>query len=459
MPRNRQIYPIHGAFIGPAPSTGFHSINNDTTLSNNGQYNLVFQLHRVQTAEYQTNFERIDLKELGWRGTVSRPIYNHPTANVGFSYLQHGVINELRMGFCANYSDTGSSTPFYANNFQVGVLSGFLSRSTEPTNNTLRWPLAYRDKRNLFFAVGSGQNDIRNFNSTDTNKASQMGVIGFGNCYLTSYRATASVGNLPVVSVEYVAENMQVTASGTGVPVPALDSVSGKINPNVLFALPNTFVGPNYVSVIRPGDITVSISSSAADTGLLALIPTGVTRAANAQIPDITADLQDVKIQSYNLTLNLPRTPMYSAGHVLPLDRRIDHPVYANLSVDTVVGDDITGSLEYLLAKDDDYNVTIRLQNPQSAPFRGTAVQYDLRKAKLGSFGSQMSIGPNRRYSITFQTEITPDDFSKGLFISGLLNMSDGSTTQPGNYLLKEDGSKLLQENLDGILLTSAVLH
>ena len=121
------------------------------------------------------------------------------------------------------------------------------------------------------------------------------------------------------------------------------------------------------------------------------------------------------------------------------------------------MGDLQTGSVENLTNKNLDYNIAIKLKNPSNAANpQKVAVQYDFRKAKFESINYSNQIGGQEMASLTYKTEIDPDDLTKGFFISGLLNVSGIQTLQ--GFAFKEDGFALLQENGDKLYSTNLAI-
>ncbi len=466
MPRKRITYDNEGLFIGPAPSTGYNFLRYDGTLNDDykdlsGNFNLVHPLIRVQEVAFDAGVNRTRIEHLGVRGAVDSPLISPPTVELQFSYLQMGIINELRMGFWANYTqlDHGlQNTPFYSDNFSVCCLSGFISRNLTRASNPLSYPFEYRDKRNLFLTVadeGEEAND-KTYTSANANNF----VVGFGNCYIQSYSAQAAVGQIPQVNVSYVCENMLVTSSGSGIYSPAVYSKSGLLVKDKHVNIPSTHVGGNVTSAVVPGDITLSINSTPNNPTVFVMNPTGNTSAsAFSSINDAIVNFSDLKIQSYSINLDLRREELVSLDHRLPLDRVLNFPLYATLSLSALAGDLQTGNFISLLNNNDDYNVVIRLKNQLNRrESGGIAVQYDFKKAKFEGLSYRNAIGDiAATIDMNFTQEINPDDLTKGFFMSGLLNVD----TQYGisGFLLAEDGSYILQEDNSRILLNSYKLY
>ena len=152
----------------------------------------------------------------------------------------------------------------------------------------------------------------------------------FTDCFITSYTAAASLGQIPTVNVSYTAENIQYQLGGSGI-VPCLDPKTREPKNDIAFLLPK-FSGENMPTVLTPGDISVEILS------------TGYGPSED-DIKDLGIKFSDHKIQSYNLRMDFEREPLRSLGYKGIIDRPINFPIFANLSFETVVGELETGSL------------------------------------------------------------------------------------------------------------------
>ena len=454
MPRNRTIYNTEAIFIGPAPSTGYHFINDVGTLSNTGSSNLIKNIGRVQSASYGITVSYNNIVELGKRGIVSQPIINAPTVNLGFDFLHRGVINELRLGLLCNYqNDQGASAaPFYSNNFGISLISGLVTRELIQPTSFPYWPLSYRDKRNIFIVVAPEGEDVNKTTYYESDPANRnFAVYSFGDCYLNSYTARASVGALPSCSVSYICENLEVLASGTGVSIPAINPQTYSGYTGVKFNIPTSFDGGvDPVSALLPGDINLSFTSYPPITGVLAIQGTGYARSANAAVTDLGASFTDFKVQDYEISMGLGREALYSMGYKAPVDRVITFPVIANLSTSAVIGDSQTGALWQLSNKNNDYDVTISLRNPAYADIQGVGLRYDFKRAKLNSFNYSSTIGSNKIGVFNWSVELDPDDLSKGMFISGLLNVDFSRDI----LLTKNDNSRFLLNAGGGYILS-----
>jgi hypothetical protein len=336
------------------------------------------------------------------------------------------------------------------------------------------WPLTTKDKRNIFISISSGAYDhneglIEDFSSPDdqtyiaTNahrRSKDNTTIGFGNCYLSSYRQSASVGSFIVAEVSYVAENMLFQMSGSGASIPYIDPKTYVTNTGIKFNIPSELASKNPVAALQPGDINLEINSSG--YGL---------------------DLSDVKIQAYEFSFDFARENMDAIGYKLPLDREINLPLIASLSIDVIVGDHQYDDLSSLVRQDAEYNVIIKCKNPcnyqENYQFSQTnhssdfekkfeyVAVYEFSNLKFENINYQNQIGSRKTATLSFTTENDIEDYAKGLKISGILGIekvedfvlieSGSLPALPGAQVI--DGTYLLQEDENALVTNLQVLY
>ncbi len=357
MPTTRVIYNQEALFVGPSPATGF------MFSSGTSGANLLKQIHRVQSANYSFNIDRVDVNEYGVLGRIDAIIVNPPTVSLDFTYLLTNINNESGLGLTVNRG--------------VSCVSGFLSKA--------------EDDRNFFISIAPQGQDNATYAGTRS-------VYGFGNGFVTSYSAEGAVGGLPTATVNVEAFNFRGYVNETG--------FSPAINPTDGTPLTTTFQVPvattgyaNQVSALRPGDIQFSL----------------------AGVNTLGVSASDLKIQSFNLGVELAREDINKLGSMYPNSKEIQVPINATLSVEAIVGDAAANNLNDVLCNDSEYNLTVTLRNPACAPAIGaTGIQYQLRGAKLQSQNFSSSIGPNKSVSLEFNAQLSgPQDQIHGLFISG----------------------------------------
>jgi len=463
---NRNIFSHEGVYVSTSPSSGaqfFYTTgvepNNDYNVGLDN-VNLTRPIPRVQSASYSINLERTPIQMLGVRSAYT-PIVTYPSVNLNFNYLSAGISNEIRLGFDANYrqvnSGTTSGTPFYADNFAVCCISGFLTRDLQWDVNRFR--NTYQDKKNIYICVNRSGTETNQTTSTQAPDFRNLTVYSFGDCQLTSYRAFGAVSEFPQVSVGFVAQNLTIQNSGSGFSNPSLNTTTREPFSDVKIVIPSTFQGNNVVSTLLPSDTTVSIVSRAKPTNVFIFAGTGLTgTTSSSTIYDLGGvDFQNLVVQSYDINLNLNREPLFSLGAKLPLDRRITFPVYATCDLNVIFNNNISGDLSQLFNRDLDYDISL-IMNRQTYRGGGVGLRYDFRRAKLNGFSSQSTIGANKAANISFITEINPDNLSRGFFMSGELNMSPEVVQKNyGVLMLDSLGDQLLFENGDSILLFDQV--
>lgn len=395
MSRNRTIYQVESLFVGPSPATGTHFYNNNHQQGSNPvSGSLIRELHRVQSANYSYNISYEDVNQYGELAAIDRVQLEPPTVSLDFNYLSANLQNEANLGFTIS---SGS---------WVSCISGMLAK--------------VEDEKNYFIRTVDEGADVA-YNGD----LSEGTVIALGNGFLSSYSAEGSVGNFPTVSVNVEALNMNWDSSPSGQSIPAVNPVNGAAITAYKYQLPNgissatgvygTTYGTTHhdalaaagdtnmgITVLRPGDITVSIYD------------TGTTTAYN----DGGATISDWKLQSYNMSVDLSREPLQKLGSKYAFSREISFPLQATCSLTADVGDMTAGSLVTLLNNDQAYDVVIDIV--KNGTTTDSAVQYQLRNAKLESQDFSSSIGSNKSVTMNFVTQIGgPTQTSVGMFMSG----------------------------------------
>jgi len=459
MPRFRIPYSAEALFVGPSPATGYNFLDYNSNLNNNytsgvNNINLITHLNRVQNVSFDIITPKTDVKSFGKYGSVRSYAAETPTVSLNFEYLQVGVRNEDKIGLYVNFPKQtyqGLSDPVFPDNYNVFLLSGFYTSSTNRSNRAYNWPFDYRDSRNFFLSVAKNEGQDYNARTSGAN-VQDSNVFAFGNCYLNSYKARGAVGDFPRVSCSYTAENCVMYTSGSGISSPAVDPQTFSQYSSVKCVLPNGY-DSGIVSALLPGDISINVTSFPIITGVSALKGTGNAMTANQSIYNLGISYTGIEIENYDLTLEMPRRAVKSLTHILPINRKMIFPVKCNLNLQIVVHDYVSGSVENIFKSEENYDVSVIIVNPYSASLQGTAIRYDLKKAVLNSLSYQTSIGANKILNLAFSTELSPDDFSRGLFISGLYNSNQllssigGLQQENSFYILQEDGNRILIED------------
>lgn len=452
MPKNQVIYNQVGAYVGPAPSYNYHFISENGNLNNDfaaatGNYSLVFPLNRVIASSFSISSKRNQIVNLGNLGTISRPILESPDITLNVDYYLMGLVNEQRIGLTCNIpsGDPIIGPLLYGVSGRESILKGLYSRDTDLSYETeFGWPLKTREPKNFFFACRKDNIDLNDFTSgtnlSNSYKNTTVDVYGFGDCFLTSYRCSAAVGSFPSVSTSFTCNNLEVYSSGFGCSIPSIEPGRGNIRTGMKFSIPNNFQGSGLPTVLLPKDISISIKEHTLNT---------------EDLNNLFLNYTDVKIQSFDFDFSLNRTPLYGLSYKYPLDRKITWPVISNLSFSMLPGDNKASSLTTLLKEDKEYDISIKLnyQNNNTS-FKGTAIDYQFIGAKFENYSSSLSISDREKVSLSFTTEIDPENTNRGLFISGYLSIPSYPTDV--SYLLgdfdydgQQDDRLLFQNFID----------
>ena len=468
MARPNVIYNCQGLFAGPAPETGYNFISYTGGAPTNDhsdlyqKLNLLHPIDRVQSVSYSINVPHTNITQINQRGLVGRPIINYPTVSLNFNYLLCGTKNEARLGLNVNYplfNYPFEGEAYYPSNNGVSLLSGFFAPDKDakskriwqdfPTND-------YRDCRNFYVAVNQEGDDLdksyykENFTEADLNQgvdpnAPNYHVIGFGNCYLQSYSTQGAVGQLASASVSYRGYNVDFNMNGSGFKAPDIDTKTGTPYDTNDVVIPRILANEGYPA-LKPGDISITTDS----------------------FSGLGVDFNKLHIQSYNIDIDLNKTPLPNMGYRFPVDNRPNDPIFANLSLQGIVESGNSGSLVDLVEINSGYDFTIKVDPTRcpgntAAPINAGAIpiergdealRYSFVGAKLENFGYNSSIGENKVFNASFSVEINPDDQTNGFFISGVLGaekIEDFILLENGaddGFYLQQESSDLLVTNL-----------
>lgn len=371
--------------------SGFMGQGGSNPLSGVTLVNKIKQLHRVQGFSHDFSQSRTDVNQIGQLARIDSIITSTPTVNLSFSYLLANMANEEALGFVTDGS--------------TSALANILNNNEEEKNYFIKTVAEGVD------AIGGGVDD----STTD--------IIGIGNGFLSSYSSEASVGSFPTVNVSVEAINLEYFTGASGNAVPAVDPANGNrltvtqndYNSRVRFDLPAATENPSGIltgvadiSVLRPGDITMTFKKHGSQTDYDAF---------GAKIEESTA-----KLQSYNLAVSLSRSPIEKLGSRFAFTREIDFPAPITLSVDAIVDNIRTGGLIDRIDCDEEYDVTINIKDPSvcNGGSQVDVVKYVIKKLTLDSQSYSSSIGSNKTVTLDFSTQVQgPNQTGIGIFMSG----------------------------------------
>ena len=379
MARNRVIYQSEALYVSK-------NINSTTT----GEH---AQLRRVQSANYNFSIERQDVNQFGQLARIDALVLKSPTVSLDFTYYPTDGYNEKALGFYVQNTVQGDPTEA---NFASGQMAG-------------------SSGQNFYIVTSEEGSDLNTL--TGDYALSGKAAIAIGNGYLSNYTFNASVGNLPTASVTIEGLNVKSSniigktgsnggaATGNFVLSPTIDPVAGS-EMSITGRIPSPVEAPGsqYVSALRPGDITLSFGDY---TGVNATgAPIAILEGANG-----------INIQSASITLPLSRTPIERLGSRFAFARVVDFPIVATLNVSAVLNEVQTKSLAQMLDDNSKREISLTIGKPGSSD---KALIFKFKGSQLQSESFSSSIGANKTVDLVFQTQVGgPTDTNNGIYLSG----------------------------------------
>lgn len=369
-PRTRLIFQNSSIFTSPAGQSGNTATGAFYSSGNSGN-SFIGQISRVQNAELSVGINRTDVNIFGQLNRIDAEVLNPPSISMNFGYLLTDGQNENVLGFAAK---GGAS-----------FVSGLLTKTS--------------DAKNYFVSYSPQGIDDDGYAVNN-----QRDSIGIGNAFITNYSINASVGQ-PVtaaVSVEglnIVAYTGNNQAHNT---TPAVDPVSSNRITAWTFALPvaSPQTGANSISMIKPGDITLSIPTTA---GFL-------TQASGAY---------GANIQSFSLSIPIGRNRIQKLGAPFGISSEIQFPVDCQLSVQALQTDVQAASLDQFICTDTPVNLAINMRQPSCQGTGLTAVNIGFNAAYLVSQSIGQSIGGDATVSWVFSSQLSGPTSLDGIVFSG----------------------------------------
>ena len=327
-------------------------------------------LHRVDTFSFEMDLAgaRQDVREFGQLariGTVNLTEIN-PTLSFGY-YLGDGE-NELALGLTK--SKTGAA------GFTGQMCSGQLTE-----DDILK-------ERNVFLlTVAEGEDAFAETNATMVANQNNHDVVGFGNCFLSSYSANFSVGEIPRADVEMQASNVVFyTGINSGLINPSLN-LEGERTHTGIVKLPAPDTGTAVPLVLRPQDVTISFDH-------------GDDEKAGIGGPTFS----DLPIQSASIELPLAREVIEALGNELAYAKLLEFPIDVTMNISSLTRDFASGALEYALtgtAENNKTSITLNIKDDGV-----DQLQQILSGAVLDNQSFSQGLDDNETVDLTFSAQI-----------------------------------------------------
>ena len=171
-------------------------------------------------------------------------------------------------------------------------------------------------------------------------------VVGFGNCFISSYGANFSVGEIPRADIEMQASNVVFyTGVNSGLINPSLNLEGQRTDSGITnIPTPSSDIAALPL-VLRPQDVTITFSDTV-QSPLDGVSPIGG--------PSFSA----LPIQSASIELPLAREVIEALGNELAYAKLLEFPIDVTMSISSLTRDFASGALEYALTGTAENNKT-----------------------------------------------------------------------------------------------------
>ena len=331
-------------------------------------------LHRVDTFSFEMDLAgaRQDVREFGQLARIGTVNLTEVNPTLSFGYFLGDGENELALGFQKSTGTIGGVS-------SIGQMcSGQLTE-----DDILK-------ERNIFLlTVAEGEDAFNETNASMITNQNNHDVVGFGNCFVSSYSANFSVGEIPRADIEMQASNVVFyTGINSGLLNPSLDLEGERTHTGIVqLPAPSSDIA-NLPLVLRPQDASITFNDGADGAS-----PIGGPTSFN-----------DLPIQSASIELPLAREVIEALGNELAYAKLLEFPIDVTMNVSSLTRDFASGALEYALtgtAENNKTNITLNITN-DGAP----ALTYVLSGAVLDNQSFSQGLDDNETVDLTFSAQI-----------------------------------------------------
>lgn len=234
--------------------------------------------------------------------------------------------------------------------YMDGGYDSYLTHATQPTLN-LRWFNTNSENERwvglmntlapsgtLGFDIDSEKNVyITTENSlVDAVGATGYGqtktVIGLGQCLLTQYQLSASVGGLVTADASFISLTAYVNSGQSGNQVPSVNYQDG-MRMTGLYSLPAA--SSQYVTSLPSGTYPTGIYAN--EVAAISANDLIMTFPQGSPFGVVLTGFQSCYLQSFSLALGINRQEIKPLGNVYPQNRGVLYPITVDLSTEAIV--------------------------------------------------------------------------------------------------------------------------
>jgi len=350
----------------------------------------ISRLDFIQSYDFSFDVDRQALKQIGSNAFASRQTQLAPDVSLNLSYLLNDGWNEKHLGL----------------DFVSGVYS-----------NPMTSVFANTGDKNFYVLISQDQYQDAN---ADTS-AQDYNVLGIGNAFITNYEISLSVGGLASATCSFVGANASITNYSNDRYVPAVN-------------VGNTGETAEMDDVRYGIDFLDNSRSSRYITGFKDVFDSGCSydgctiSATPTLVSGMRLGFDFDNFQSVSVSIPLERKALYGFGSNYPTTRKIQIPVVAALSIDSLVDSFQAENLANTFKSEDvaisGYDFDVLFKNSRGVEKFGLKVQ----NARLDSYSLGAQIGDRTSVQTSWSFEITP---TTGILVSG----SFGAPTLSAIYI------------------------
>lgn len=372
---SRKILKSNGAFVLIGDSPSWKTTNETGRL-----------LSLVQNVSFGLQNDRQKLKQVGYENYAVNHINKSPDVSLNIDYyLSPYLNNELLLNF-GGESNSSSS---------------ILSEGLVNSNNNFYVIIDNTDGQDAIQEARKKSPQTINFSGYD--------VISFGNCYLTNYSLSFSLGSIPIVSTSYSCSNMKIDDLTNNIlTIPAINQQVGNSNGAGSLNLGNATypILSGYLFEVSTDNLNISklpVASHRNSSFALQNLQCGGVSLSSSSNPIL---------QNLNISLDFTRTNLYGLGSNYVFDRKLEFPINATIDLQALVSSVSSGFISGMLNNESDYDFDIAFSNPTNIKATGF---YKFKNAKLENFNYSMQVNDVMNFSASFSVEILNNS---GFFIS-----------------------------------------
>jgi hypothetical protein len=337
----------------------------------------------VQGCNINFNIERQSLKQLGSKKYIVDHVSKSPNVDLSFDYYFSPYLhNELCMGF--NVFDE-IDRPVFANMHDQNY-NFYMFINDEDTADAL--------------------NEIKLDNPNNIDY-SNFSLMSFGDCYLSKYSLSFSLGEVPVVSTSFKSSNVKYESS-------IVETVGSATYYEVDTPSKHPLKNNNaYLDVsklyyqLSCGYINGDIEGRTEYNPPVVVPHNSQFILQNLQVGfvPLSAGSQPL-LQTFSIDIDFPRVDLYGLGVNQPYDRKLQYPIIAQISLSSMVSGFNVGFLNEIENNETGYDMDISFSSEKA----NATGWYKFKNAKLNNFNYSMAVNDVMNFSASFSVEINDEE-------------------------------------------------